>query len=60
MDGTVKTEGFYKDNLRYGEQISYYPSGRIYSNGFYINDLRSGVWEFFTEEGVRDTLIDYK
>ena len=25
----------------------------------YINDLKSGSWEYFTEEGVQDTIIYY-
>jgi antitoxin component YwqK of YwqJK toxin-antitoxin module len=59
MDGTLKMASSYKDNLRHGEQTYYYPNGQLYYNGFYSDDLKLGVWEFFTEEGVSDTLINY-
>ena len=59
MDGTLKMESSYKDNLRDGKQTYYHPNGKVYYTGFYSDDLKSGVWEFFTEEGVRDTIINY-
>ena len=39
--------------------IYFYPNGHIYYSGFYTTDLRSGVWEYFTEDGVSDSIINY-
>ena len=52
-------EGSYKDNLRDGRQTCYHPNGKVYYNGSYHNNVKLGVWEFFNEYGVSDTLIDY-
>ena len=59
MDGKLKMQSSYKDNIRDGEQIYYYPNGNIYYQGFYSNGIKSGIWNFFTEEGISDTIIDY-
>ena len=59
IDGTVKLESRYKKNIRYGKQTLFYPNGRVSSSGIYVDDLRSGVWQFFDEEGKIDTLINY-
>ena len=37
----------------------YYPNGNVYYTGFYSDDLKSGIWEYFTEEGIQDTIINY-
>ena len=45
--------------VREGKVIHYFPSGKVYCNGSYFADDRSGIWEYFTEEGVSDTIINY-
>ena len=59
IDGTLRLEGSHNDNLRDGRQTCYHPNGKVYYTGSYHNDVKSGVWEFFNEYGVSDTLIDY-
>ena len=59
MDGSVKMESAFVMGKREGEVLFYYPNGKIYYKGLYINDLKSGSWEYFTEEGVQDTIIYY-
>jgi hypothetical protein len=31
----------------------------VYYNGSYLADNKSGIWEYFTEEGFSDTIINY-
>jgi antitoxin component YwqK of YwqJK toxin-antitoxin module len=59
MDGTLKMESAYKNGLRDGKQIFYYPNGKVYYNGAYTADEKSGIWEYYTVEGVSDTIINY-
>ena len=59
MDGSIKMESTFVMGKREGKEIFYYPNGKVYYNGLHINDLKSGVWEYFTEEGVQDTIINY-
>jgi len=59
IDGKIQMESMYNNGIREGKQIYYYPNGEVYCKGLYIDDKKSGVWEYFKEEGVRDTLIDY-
>jgi antitoxin component YwqK of YwqJK toxin-antitoxin module len=52
-------ESAYKNGLRTGQVIYFYPDGLLYYTGFYTADLKSGSWEYFTEEGISDTIINY-
>ena len=59
MDGSIKMESNFVIGKREGKQLFYYPNGKIYYKGLYTNDLKSGTWEYFTEEGIQDTIINY-
>ena len=59
VDGSLQMESAFKDGLRDGKQISYHPNGKVYYNGSYIADKKSGEWEYFTTEGKTDTIINY-
>ena len=52
-------ESSFTNNERNGMHISYHPNGKIYSQGLYKKDIKSGVWEYFNSDGVIDTLINY-
>ena len=39
--------------------IYYYPSGIISYKGNYISGIKSGKWEYFNDQGVTDTIINY-
>ena len=45
--------------VREGKIVYYFPSTKVYYNGFYLADNKSGIWEYFNEEGVSDTIINY-
>ena len=49
----------YNSGQREGRQTYYYPNGQVYYKGLYVEDKKSGVWEYFTEEGISDTIINY-
>jgi antitoxin component YwqK of YwqJK toxin-antitoxin module len=59
LNGKTKMESAYKNGLRSGQVIYFYPDGLLYYTGFYTADLKSGSWEYFTEEGISDTIINY-
>ena len=50
---------FYINGVREGKEISYYPDQRIFYQGSYYNGQKIGAWEYFTKEGVSDTIINY-
>ena len=53
-------ESYFVMGKRQGEERFYYPNGKVYYKGLYANDLKTGAWEYFTEQGSRDTIIHYK
>jgi antitoxin component YwqK of YwqJK toxin-antitoxin module len=59
MDGSIKMESTFSMGKRDGKQLFYHSNGNVYYTGFYLNDLKSGIWEYFTEEGIQDTIINY-
>ena len=59
IKGRTKMETLINQGVREGKVIHYFPSGKVYCNGSYFADDRSGIWEYFTEEGVSDTIINY-
>jgi antitoxin component YwqK of YwqJK toxin-antitoxin module len=44
---------------RQGESVFYYLNGTIYSSGNYLDDNKEGSWEFYNQDGILDTLINY-
>ena len=50
---------FVKPDYSISKIDQYFSNGNIYYNGFYTDDLKSGLWHFFTNDGRTDTLINY-
>ena len=59
INGATKMEFLINHGVREGEIVYYFPSGNVYYNGSYLADNKSGIWQYFTEEGVSDTIINY-
>ena len=47
------------DGIREGKILYYFSNGEVYCIGSYLADNKSGIWEYFNEEGVSDTVINY-
>jgi len=52
-------ETAYNSGNREGKQTFFHPNGEVYYNGLYTDDKKVGIWEYFTEQGVTDTIINY-
>lgn len=46
MSGTYTENG-----SKTGRFISYYPSGKLQSEGSFVNNLRDGIWKYYYENG---------
>ena len=49
----------YENGVLNSSYIYYHPSGEIDFKGKYKNNLRIGEWIYFSEEGKKDTIINY-
>lgn len=58
-DGTLRMEAVYSHDLRNGAYNSYRENGIPYFRGFYINDQRANIWEFYDEAGNLAGRQDY-
>ena len=58
-NGQLMMESYYINNKKEKNCIYYYPSGIISHKGNYISGIKSGKWEYFNDEGVIDTIINY-
>lgn len=58
-DGTLWSEGEYKDGMRNGFGYTYHENGVKYIDGFYKDDKKAGVWKFFDEEGKLLKEVDF-
>lgn len=59
-DGTVSSEGNFKNGKPTGYWKSYYPDGTIKSEGNRKNEKLDSVWRFFDRNGHLKEVIDYK
>ena len=59
IKGKTKMETLINHGAREGKTVYYFPNGNVYYNGSYLADDKTGIWEYFTEEGVSDTIINY-
>jgi uncharacterized protein len=57
-DGTVRSQGSYKDGKREGSWTFFYPSGKTEQQGSYKEDLATGAWKWYYSNGTvhRDEL----
>ena len=49
----------YNKNQRNGKFTVYHPSGKTYIMGLYKNDLPSGFWTYFTDNGAIIKTIEF-
>ncbi len=59
-DGTLSSEGIFKNGKPVGCWKSYYPDGTLKSEGNRKNEKLDSVWRFFDRSGHLTEVIDYK
>jgi len=57
--GNPQTEGFYEKGVENGPYTVFRPNGIPYYRGQYTDGQRTGIWEFYDEEGNLSTTQDY-
>lgn len=50
-DGTKWSESYYNDGSKEGHTLSFFPNGQARYVGEYKNDLKTGTWKFYAEDG---------
>ena len=55
----MKMKTFLKNGVRQGEELQFHVNGNIYYQGSYKDGVKIGDWNYYTEEGVLDTVIYY-
>ena len=55
----LQFEGGYENGQENGTHVYYYPNGQVKRRGAYTFGKRNGLWEFFTEDGLRFLTIEY-
>lgn len=59
-NGTISSEGNFKNGKPEGYWKTYYPSGSLKSEGYRKNHLLDSIWNFYSEEGVLLSTITYE
>ncbi|WP_299218049.1 hypothetical protein [uncultured Aquimarina sp.] len=49
-DGSIKAEGWKKDNQKVDYWYTYHPNGNILEQGHYRNNKKEGYWYFYSSE----------
>lgn len=49
--GTLKAEGWVKDNTKVNYWIYYHDNGKVASEGHYEDNHKSGYWHFYNKQG---------
>jgi len=57
-DGSIKTQGFFKDKKLSGEWVSYDQSGKKIQLAYYNEGKKVGKWFIWSEESLKE--INYK
>ena len=57
-NGYMWSEGMFKYGVREGYSVVYYKNGRKRMKGQYKNDLKTGPWSFWNEDGAFVETID--
>ena len=57
-DGSIKTQGYFKDKKLTGEWVRFDKSGNKVQVGYYDNGKKVGKWFFWTKESLKE--INYK
>ena len=58
-DGTLWSEGNFKEGESDGERTVYHPNGKLYYKGTFSMGKRIGKWLFYDENGKKLNEIDY-
>jgi hypothetical protein len=58
-NGTIATEGQYKDGLEEGNWRDYYENGQIAAEGCYANGKEEGYWRFWHRDGTEQPPVEY-
>jgi len=59
-EGSIMTEGTYKDDQLDGEFTLYFPDGSIQLKGLYKNGVQIGRWHYFDENGNEISESEFK
>ncbi len=59
-NGILEFEGSFKDGLRTGNWVYYYPNGQKQTEGVFVDGAKDGQWPIWKENGVLDYYEIYK
>jgi antitoxin component YwqK of YwqJK toxin-antitoxin module len=57
-NGLKWSETTFRAGVKDGPTITYYESGIMRYSGQYYNDYKTGIWQFYNEEGKLDKTVD--
>jgi hypothetical protein len=58
-NGTIATEGEYRDGLEEGVWRDYYENGQLAAEGVYCNGKEEGYWRFWARDGTEQPAVEY-
>lgn len=56
----LRFSGTYENGIETGVHTYYYPNGQIKRTGNYLFGKKDGLWEYYTQQGVRIITIEYE
>lgn len=59
-DSIVLMTSTYDGSIRNGKTKSFYLSGELYIEGYYLNDLKDSIWNIYNINGTIDTVEYYR
>ncbi|SFT67463.1 MORN repeat variant [Lishizhenia tianjinensis] len=59
VDGKDRSITTYKNGLRHGHTVVYYPNGMLNYKGEYDNDSTVGEWKFYMPDGSISKIVNY-
>lgn len=57
-NGLKWSETTFRAGIKDGPTITYYENGIMRYSGQYYNDYKTGIWQFYNEEGKLDKTVD--
>lgn len=57
-NGLKWSETTFRAGIKDGPTITYYENGMMRYSGQYYNDYKTGIWQFYNEEGKLDKTVD--
>lgn len=58
-NGTKWSESFYIDGIKEGHSITFFPNGKVRYIGEYKDDVKIGLWRFYSEDGTLNKEENY-